>query len=266
MEQALAALAAEAARAAGDVLLRYARGATLAVRTKSSATDLVTDADHAAEEAILAVLRAARPEDAVLSEESGATPGTSGLRWLVDPLDGTTNFVWARGDWAVSIACEDAEGLVAACVLDPVRDELFTAARGAGTTLNGRAVQVSAADDLGLALVATGFGYEAAFRREQALLLVDVIEAVRDVRRLGSAALDLAWVACGRLDGYYEVVAPWDRAAGELLVREAGGRVVLEPGPGGRPQTVAANSTLLPQLARLVSAPPSSSSASSGAT
>jgi myo-inositol-1(or 4)-monophosphatase len=256
---ALAAVAADAARAAGDVLLRYARGATLAVRTKSSATDLVTDADHAAEEAILDVLRAARPEDAVLSEESGATPGTTGLRWIVDPLDGTTNFVWARGDWAVSIACEDAEGLAAACVLDPLRDELFVAARGGGTTLNGRPVQVSAVDDLGLALVATGFAYDAAFRREQALLLADVIDAVRDVRRLGSAALDLAWVACGRLEGYYEVVAPWDRAAGALLVQEAGGRVVLEPGPGGRPQIVAANAALLAGLARLVSARTSSS-------
>lgn len=199
---------------------------TAGLATKSSATDVVLDADRAAEAAIVGALRAAYPDDEIIAEEGTGGPGRSGYRWFVDPLDGTVNYLYGIAHFAVAIACEDAAGLVTAVVLDPSRDELFTAARGAGAWLGTERLRVSRQTDLSRALVATGFAYVADARAEQARILGAVLPAVRDIRRFGSAQLDLAWVAAGRYDAYFESVdKPWDWKAGALLVREAGGLV-----------------------------------------
>jgi myo-inositol-1(or 4)-monophosphatase len=196
------------------------------VAAKSTRTDLVSDADRAADALVLARLRAACPDDAIVSEESERVAGRSGRTWYVDPLDGTVNYLYRMPHWAVSIACADAEGGLAGVVFDPVRDELFSAARGAGARLGDRTLATTAEADPGLALIATGFSYRAEERAAQAAVVARLAGTVRDLRRGGSAALDLAWVAAGRLDGYFEVSrSPWDSAAGELLVREAGGAV-----------------------------------------
>jgi myo-inositol-1(or 4)-monophosphatase len=171
-------------------------------------------------------IRAAYPDDAIVSEEGGRLEGRSGRTWYVDPLDGTINYLYGMPHWSVSIACVDANGAVAGVVYDPVRGELFSAGRGSGATLGPRRLAVTAVGDPGLALVATGFSYDARERAAQAAVVARVAGSVRDIRRAGSAALDLAWVAAGRIDAYFEVSrSPWDSAAGELLVREAGGEV-----------------------------------------
>ena len=227
----LEALALEAATAAGDLLLERFNAPPTGVERKSSSTDMVSDADRDAERLIRDILLRARPGDAILGEEQGEQAGGSGLLWVVDPLDGTTNYLYREPIWAVSIACEDADGALAGVVLHPCMGETFTAMRGGGARLNGRPTAVSGEADLSRSLIGTGFSYARHVREEQARSLVDILPRVRDVRRAGSAAIDLAWVACGRLDGYYELgTHRWDRAAGELIVREAGGVVTpLEP-------------------------------------
>ncbi len=218
---------------------------------KSSETDLVSDADRAAERLVLEMLADERPRDGVLAEEGSRTEADSGRRWLVDPLDGTTNYLYGHPAWSVSVALEDADGDACGVVHDPVRGETFRAARGGGCELNGEAVRVRDHDRLDTALVATGFGYAAELRAEQARALTEILPRIRDIRRGGSAALDLAWVACGRLDGYFERgLSPWDWAAGRLLVREAGGEI--RPLPGDPPGTVAAGPALCGTLAGLV--------------
>jgi myo-inositol-1(or 4)-monophosphatase len=187
---------------------------------------MVSDADRVAEAAIAELIHRERPDDGLLGEEGAAAHGSSGRRWVVDPLDGTTNYLYRFPVWAVSVAVEDADGALAGVVLDPVRDELFAAERGSGTTLDGVPVRVRDGTPLERSLVATGFSYDAERRAEQARVLQLVLPRVRDVRRAGAAAIDLAWVAAGRLDGYYERgLKPWDWAAGRLLVAEAGGAV-----------------------------------------
>ena len=194
--------------------------------SKSTRTDLVSDADRDADRLVVARIRSAFPEDAIVSEEGGAVDGRSGRTWYIDPLDGTINYLYGIPHWSVSVACADGKGALAGAVFDPIRDELFTAARGRGAALGDRAINASGVADLGLALVATGFSYDSAERAAQAAVLSRVAGTVRDIRRAGSAALDLAWVAAGRVDAYFEVSrSPWDSAAGELLVREAGGAV-----------------------------------------
>lgn len=244
------------ARAAGAVALEHAlRGPAAGLASKSTPTDPVTAADRASEELLLELLAEARPDDAVLGEEGGVRPGTSGLSWVCDPLDGTVNFLFGVPQWAVSVACEDADGAIAGCVYDPSRDEAFVAARGAGATLNGAPIRVRDAAELAQALVATGFGYAAERRASQARQAAEVIARVRDLRRFGAAALDLAWVACGRLDGYYEAgLNAWDWAAGGLLVREAGGAVTRGPSPHGPDQLVASTPGIHPALVELVGA------------
>lgn len=219
-------LAVSAAHAAGALLCDRAADAASGVSTKSSPTDMVSDADRAAEDLVRAMIGGARPKDAVLGEEAGDAAGASGLRWVVDPLDGTTNYLYRYPVWSVSIACEDTAGWLVGVVHDPLRAETFAAARGAGATLNGVPVRVSEQSRLDRALIGTGFDYAAATRRAQALLVADLIGDIRDIRRNGSAALNLAWVAAGRLDGFFEApLRRWDVAAGTLLVREAGGVV-----------------------------------------
>ncbi len=226
------------------------------MRTKSTTTDLVSDADEEAEELIVRRILAARPDDAIVAEEgSVGGSGGSGVRWLVDPLDGTINFLYGLPHWCVSVACADAEGTVAGAVYDPLRDELFNAARGGGAWLADRRLATTSLADLALALVATGFSYAAEERSAQAAFYAGVAGSVRDVRRAGSAALDLAYVSAGRLDAYFELIrSPWDSAAGALLVREAGGAVteVAEPGRAGGPNLVASGAGIHAALCALV--------------
>jgi myo-inositol-1(or 4)-monophosphatase len=196
------------------------------IASKSTRTDLVSDADRDADALVVARIRAAFPDDAIVSEEGGTVAGRSGRTWYVDPLDGTVNYLYGLPHWSVSIACADADGALAGVVFDPIRDELFSASRGTGGTVGGRPLRATAVSDPGLALVATGFSYDPIERAAQAEIVALLAGKVRDLRRAGSAALDLAWVAAGRLDAYFEVSrSPWDSAAGELLVREAGGDV-----------------------------------------
>ena len=223
---ALVDLVATLAREAGALLLQRSLRAPTGIASKSSLTDLVSDADRDADRLVVARIRAAFPDDAIVSEEGDAVAGRSGRTWYVDPLDGTINYLYGVPHWSVSIACVDAEGALAGTVFDPIRDEVFSAARGAGATLGSLRLATTAVKDPGLALVATGFSYDATERAAQAAVAALLAGSVRDLRRAGSAALDLAWVAAGRLDAYFEVSrSPWDSAAGELLVREAGGAV-----------------------------------------
>jgi myo-inositol-1(or 4)-monophosphatase len=222
--------------------------------TKTTPTDLVSDADLAAEWAIRAVLDARRPGDAILGEEGGAS-GEGELRWIVDPLDGTVNFVFGIPVFAVSIACEDAEGTRTGVVLDPLRDECFAATRSGPPTLNGTPIEdVQHAPELALAMVATGFSYDSAIRARQAHVLTRVLPRARDIRRAGSAALDLAWCACGRYDLFYERgLNAWDIAAGALIASRAG--LVVQPLPpaGEDPAGVAVGPAgLIGELVELV--------------
>ena len=221
---ALRDIAAEAARAAGELLReRFIAGGERATASKSSPTDLVSAADLAAEQAIRDLLAVRRPGDAILGEEGGETQEGEGLRWIVDPLDGTTNFLFGVPQWCVSVAVYDDEGGLAGVVFDPLRDEIFVAERGGPATLNGSPVTPSTTDDLATSLVATGFAYDADVRAAQAEVVARVVPRVRDVRRMGSAALDLAWTAAGRYDAFYERgVQIWDTAAGSLLCECAG--------------------------------------------
>jgi myo-inositol-1(or 4)-monophosphatase len=227
----LARLAAEVAQEAGGLLREHAAalhaGADLRVRTKSSTSDPVSAADRAAERLIGARLAAARPDDGMLGEEGEAgRVGTSGLTWVVDPLDGTVNFLYGNPMWSVSVACVDAEGPLAGAVHDPNRDETFVAWRGGGAHLRDDRLRVTELADPTGALVATGFAYDPTHRAAWGRSVAALLARTRDVRRAGSAALDLAWCAAGRVDGYVEFgLEVWDWAAGRLLVEEAGGKV-----------------------------------------
>jgi myo-inositol-1(or 4)-monophosphatase len=205
----------------------------VSVETKSSATDMVSEMDRAAEQLIVSALLAERPHDGMVGEEGSATDGTSGLRWVIDPLDGTTNYLYGYPGWAVSIAAEDAAGVVAGVVADAVHAEVFTATRGGGARCNGVPIACSTRDDLATALVGTGFGYGAERRRAQGEVLAGLLPRVRDIRRMGAAAVDLCSVACGRLDAFFERgLAWWDLAAGALVATEAGAVVSsLDGGP-----------------------------------
>jgi myo-inositol-1(or 4)-monophosphatase len=212
---------------------------------------MVSDADREAELAISRLLHAERPDDGLLGEEGADAGGSSGRRWVVDPLDGTTNYLYRYRAWCVSVALEDGSGGLVGVVHDPLNGETFSAERGGGAFLNGAPIRVRDVGALERALVATGFGYDPEVRRGQAELLLRVLPHVRDIRRAGAAALDLCHVAAGRLDGYYERgINPWDWAAGALIVQEAGGRVV--PLEGGRPGLAAAGPSLVEELAALV--------------
>ena len=259
LEAALLDVAREAAAAAAAELLpRFrGRGESEGLRTKSTPTDLVSEADVAAEGAIRAVLRERRPGDATLAEESGRSDGegSTGLRWVVDPLDGTVNFVFGIPAFAVSVACEDRAGALVGVVLDPVREECFEATRSGAVMLNGEQVVVrERATELSLAMVATGFAYDAAMRARQAAALARVLPRVRDIRRVGAAALDLCWAACGRFDGYYERgLNAWDLAAGGLIAERAGLAVQVLPPVGEEPAgVVVAPPGLIDELLRLI--------------
>ena len=253
---ALRVIAAEAARAAGELLLeRFVAGGERAVASKSTPTDVVSEADYAAERAIRELLAARRPGDAILGEEGGETQAGEGLRWIVDPLDGTVNFLFGVPQWCVSVAVHDDDGGVAGVVFDPLRDEIFCAERDGVATLNGTQIQASDSAALASSLVATGFAYDAAVRTLQADVLSRVLPQVRDVRRMGSAALDLAWTACGRYDAFYERgVQQWDIAAGSVLCTCAGLVVRALPAQDAAPDgVVVAPPRLIDELQALVS-------------
>jgi myo-inositol-1(or 4)-monophosphatase len=253
-EHQLLAVAREAARAsAAELTSRFGQTAH-GVHAKSTPTDLASDADVAAESAIREVLGRLRPGDAILGEEGGAT-GDGDLRWLVDPLDGTINFLFGIPAFAVSVACEDASGTIAGLVLDPIRGECFEATRSGPATLGGQPIHASEGTDLATAMVATGFGYDSAVRARQAAVLARVLPRVRDIRRFGAAALDLAWCACGRWDAYYERgVHAWDIGAGALIAARAGLEIRDLPA-GGEDEPfglIAAPPGLIDELSELV--------------
>ncbi len=209
---------------------RY-EGPASGLEQKSSRTDMVSDADRDAEAVVRDLLAAERPDDGLLAEEGSASEAASGRRWVVDPLDGTTNYLYRFPAWNVSVALEDAQGSLVGVVHDPLRGETFTAIRGAGSWLGERRLAIEAPSGLDTALVATGFGYSPERRATQAELLTRVLPRVRDIRRAGAAALDLCWVAAGRVDAYYERgLNHWDWAAASLVVAEAGGEVRDLPG------------------------------------
>ena len=227
MSDDLRELAADLALRAGSAALvgrrRLGVGQPVAHDTKSTATDPVTEFDRAAEAVIVDTLRERRPDDSIVGEEGSGHTGSSGLVWHIDPIDGTVNFVYDLPAWCTSVAVVDEQGPLAGAVFVPVTDELFTAARGGGATRNGVPIRCSSASDLGLSLVATGFNYSPFTRQTQARRLAALLPQVRDLRRYGSAALDLCMVACGRLDAYYEEhLNSWDLAAGVLNASEAG--------------------------------------------
>jgi myo-inositol-1(or 4)-monophosphatase len=232
-------IAVTVARQAGE-FLRAGRSVELVIETKSSPTDVVTQMDTAAERLIATAIAARRPTDTLLGEEgSGAAVSSSlrpvsadadacgsAVRWIVDPIDGTVNYLYDLPQWAVSIAAERDGVVVAGAVFDPSKNEMFTAELGGGAHLNGRPIRVSACAELGLALVGTGFSYDAGRRARQAEVVRSVLPVVRDIRRMGAASLDLCALACGRLDGYFERgLNLWDHAAGGLIAAEAGARV-----------------------------------------
>lgn len=251
----LLALATEVATEAAAVLLAGLGRARVAA-TKSSLTDVVTEFDHRAEALIAERLAAARPGDGLLGEEGSSRPSRSGVRWVVDPLDGTVNYLYGHPGFAVSIAATvapvaDGDGgrggpapapgvagdPLVGVVLDPLHGDTFTAAAGRGAARNGERLGVRPGPDLGEALVATGFSYRPERRARQAEVLATVLPRVRDVRRMGSAAIDLCSVACGRVDAYYEeLLNPWDFAAGALVAAEAG--AIVTDGAGGPPSSV----------------------------
>lgn len=228
-------LALTAARA-GGAIVREAFGRAVDVERKGR-FDPVTEVDRRSEAAIVARIRDHRPDDAIVAEEGGGD-STSGRRWIVDPLDGTVNFVHGIPQVAVSVGLYDGDEPLAGVVYDPLREEIFSAAAGDGARLNGERIAVSSEDSLERAVVATGFPYDHdQHAAEYAAVVAAVLERVNGVRRFGSAALDLAWTAAGRYEGYWELgVAPWDQAAGTLIVREAGGRVT---DPWGKDMTPA---------------------------
>lgn len=249
---------AQRAAQAGAGELRSRAGRATGVEYKSTGTDPVSDADRAAEAAVVALIDAQRPDDGLFGEEGAARAGSTGLRWVIDPLDGTVNYLYGIPHSAVSVGCERAAAdgwqAVVGVVLDVARGEAFTASAGGGARVNGRPLRVNDPVPLGAALINTGFSYSAGSRRRQAQVVAAVLPRARDIRRTGSAALDLCWVAAGRADGYYEdELNRWDWAAGALIAREAGA-VVSTLGAG----LVVSGPSLHPHLcAAVASAPPS---------
>ena len=259
MNDELLALASSLALEAGKMVLdgRAALGIVTA-DTKSSSTDVVTEFDRASEALIVAGIRAARPDDGIVGEEGTATAGTTGIHWLIDPIDGTTNFLYGLPGYAVSIAArasvDDPSDTLVGVVFVPTTGELFTATRGGGAFLNGAPIGCSATTDLSLALVGTGFSYLPERRARQAQRVAAMIPHVRDIRRFGAAAPDLCYVAAGRLDVYFEeYLGPWDLAAGELIAREAGCRTgAIQGGPVHPSSVLVATPTLFDPARRLI--------------
>ena len=254
--QDLLDIARRVAVEAGELAARLRREGVEVEGTKSSPIDVVTRADRASEDLIRGRLAELRPDDGFLGEESGAEPGSSGLTWVVDPIDGTVNYLYDLPTWAVSIAAVEGEpdpatwSALAGAVAAPALGDLYTGALGQGAFLNGRRLAVRPAAPLDRALLATGYHYTRAVRDNQVRVAAGLIPRIRDLRRAGGAAIDLGSVAAGRLDGYFEQgLNPWDQAAGALFVREAGGAVT---GLAGGPPTIRMTIAGAPDLVRVL--------------
>ena len=243
-------LAIELTGRAGELARRTRESAITQVDTKSSSTDVVTAADKAAERLVVDGLRAARPGDAVLGEESGEVAGAGAVRWILDPIDGTVNYLYGIPQYAVSLAAEVDGEVRLGVVRNPVSGEVYTAIRGEGAYADGVRLTGPRPTRLAQALVATGFAYDRQRRARQATVVAGLLPRVRDIRRFGAAALDLCAVAEGRVDAYYERgIQPWDHAAGGLVAAEAGVRVAgLHGAPAGRELVLAAAPDLFDTL------------------
>jgi myo-inositol-1(or 4)-monophosphatase len=236
----LLALAVDVAHEAAALVAERRRAGVEVADTKTSPTDVVTEVDHAAEELIRTRLLKARPDDGFVGEEGSSDTSDSGVTWVVDPIDGTVNFLYGIPQYAISIAARIGDEVVAGVVVDVVKGETFTATRGGGARLDGRRIAVRDVVPLGQRLVITGFSYERDTRMAQAAAVHELLGRVRDVRRLGSAALDLCYVGCGRADAYVEEgLNEWDLAAGGLVAEESGARLAVRPGVGGKQCVIA---------------------------
>lgn len=252
----LLSIARAVALAAGEKAMTMRASGVQLAGTKSTRTDIVTHADQEVEGYIRDKLSAARPDDGFFGEESGAVTGASGLTWVVDPIDGTVNYAYGIPAYGVSIAVVEGEPdpaswtALAGVVVNPAGDECFTAAAGAGAALGDRTLRLGPPPELAEALIGTGFGYHPDGRTRQAEVVARLIGRIRDIRRIGVASLDLAAVAAGRLDGYYEAgLNPWDHAAGTLIAREAGAHVGGVGGSAeGRDALICAHPRLAPAL------------------
>lgn len=252
--RALLAIAVDAATSAARLVVDERPRRLEVTQTKSSATDIVTEMDQRSERAIVEHISAARPGDGFLGEEGAAHEGTTGVTWVIDPIDGTVNYLYEIPSYAVSVAARDGEGVVVGAVVNPVSGETWTAVRGGGAFLDGRPLRLGTPPALEMALVATGFGYGRGRRARQAEILQSVLPRVRDIRRAGAASLDLCTLATGRVDAFYEQgLKPWDLAAGGLVAAEAGAVVAGLPGKAaGEALVVAAAPGLYEPLAELL--------------
>lgn len=250
----LLALAIGIAEEAAVLIAEGRRRGLHEVGTKSSSTDMVTEYDRLSERLIVERLHEARPEDGLVGEEGSSKVGTSGIDWCVDPIDGTTNFLYGLAGYAVSIGARDADGGLVGVVAVPATAELFAAQRGAGATCNGRAIRCSETVDLDRALIATGFSYDRDNRRRQGARVAALLPRIRDIRRFGAAAPDLCYAASGRVDAYFEEhLNPWDLAAGEVIAREAGCLLgSIDGGPLHPGSVLVANPALFGPLAELI--------------
>lgn len=264
LSEDLHALAVDIAREAGALARRRRTEGVSLAATKTSLADIVTEADREVEQLIRDRLRAARPDDGFFGEESGAEAGTSPVTWVVDPIDGTVNYAAGIPSYCVSIAAvtgpadRDAWEALAGAVYAPAADEMFSAWQGGGAWLGDERMQVNTETPAG-ALLGTGFGYDPATHQGDLATVAAVMPLARDLRRMGAAAIDLAYVAAGRLDGYFERgLQPWDHAAGALLVTEAGGRFSQLERDSARRMTVAAGPALHDALLAVLTAPSAS--------
>ena len=238
----LRAIAEQLARAAGDMALAGRKSGIVTATTKSSPTDMVTQYDKSSEDMITAGLRELRPDDGIVGEEGASREGTSGITWHIDPIDGTSNFYFDIPMWAVSIGAVDDNGPIAGAVYAPALRDMFTAARGEGATLNGDRISVRENTVLSDALVCTGFSYHVSQREAHARRVATMVGQIRDIRRFGAAAIDLCFVACGRLDAYFEEhLNSWDLIAGQVIATEAGALVTNYSGDTATPQEVLAS-------------------------
>ncbi|CAB4644822.1 unannotated protein [freshwater metagenome] len=238
----LRSIAEQLAHAAGDMALAGRKSGDVTATTKSSPTDMVTQYDKASEDMITAGLRELRPDDGIVGEEGASRDGTSGITWHIDPIDGTSNFYFDIPMWAVSIGAVDEHGPIAGAVYAPALGDMFTAARGEGATLNGDRISVRENTLLSDALVCTGFSYHVSQREMHAKRVATMVGQIRDIRRFGAAAIDLCFVACGRLDAYFEEhLNSWDLVAGQVIATEAGALVTNYSGDTATPQEVLAS-------------------------
>ncbi|MEI8066801.1 MAG: inositol monophosphatase family protein [Actinomycetes bacterium] len=248
----LLALAIRVAESAGALLMQ--RPEVLDVHQKTSAVDFATQMDHASEKLIVESLLAARPGDGIIGEEGSTRPSKSGLTWVIDPLDGTVNYYYGLPGWNVSIAAKDTEGVLVGAVFAPSVKTLWSASRGGGAFQNGVAISCNDPIQLNRALISTGFSYDLELRHDQAARIARLIPQIRDLRRIGAAAVDLCHVAAGMVDGYFEATLnEWDLAAGGLVAREAGAIVTgRHGGPANHEMVIAAGPTLHAQLVAAV--------------